>query len=151
MYITFAVEIIDKNSDATSSLTYVLGMFLFIVFIYIAIGIECLDKVLGLLESFSDSKRLGLELGLLHTTLKITERNAVDTQDFMINMLADWLKQKDKVKEKDGPTYQQLIDSLEAIGENALAGDIERKLKCKRKGSSETLPSAKSKKYNKVL
>ena len=97
------------------------------------LGIVDLNEVLHLLKDFNNWKRLGLELGITYPTLeKIKTEQREHICECKMDMLEVWLNKGDNVAAHNGPTYQQLIDSLTKLDENALAHEIKRKL-CKRK------------------
>lgn len=94
--------------------------------IIIIAGICDLDEVFGLLSSsFNQWKALGLKLGISYITLDNIKSEEEKVQGRLIEMLAAWLRKKDKAV---NPTWKQLIDSLKEIGENGLAGEIEAKV-----------------------
>ena len=91
------------------------------------LGIVDLNEVFHLLKGFNSWKPLGLELGITYPTLEEIELKRREcVTECKMDVLACWLKNH------NGPTYQQLIDSLTKLDENALACEIKRKL-CKRK------------------
>ena len=101
--------------------------------------------MLELLKDFNNWFRLGLKLGLRHPTL---EKICGNGDDCKMDMLARWLKQQDNVSSKNGPTYQQLIESLRKLGENSLVCEIERHLKKRKADQSNSLSSSKRTKFS---
>ena len=101
--------------------------------------------MLELLKDFNNWFRLGLKLGLRHPTL---EKICGNVDDCKMDMLARWLKQQDNVSSKNGPTYQQLIESLSKLGENSLVCEIERHLKKRKADQSNSLSSSKRTKFS---
>ncbi|XP_019863689.1 PREDICTED: uncharacterized protein LOC109592754 [Amphimedon queenslandica] len=90
------------------------------------LSIKDLDVVFGLLSnSFNRWKPLGLKLGISYITLDNIKSEEEKVQDRLMEMLAAWLKKKDKAA---NPTWKKLIDSLKEIEENSLAEEIERKI-----------------------
>ena len=64
---------------------------------------------------------LGLELGLLYTTLEIIEREQRGNITMCkIKMLAAWLQQQDNVSQNGVPSWSVLRTALEEIGERQL-------------------------------
>ncbi|XP_019860344.1 PREDICTED: uncharacterized protein LOC109588645 [Amphimedon queenslandica] len=92
----------------------------------VTLSIDDLDAVLELLSnSFNQWKTLGLKLGISYVTLDNIQSEEKKVQGRLMEMLATWLRKKDKVV---NTTWSQLIDSLRKIGENALAEKIEAKI-----------------------
>ena len=92
---------------------------------YYIIDIGGLRKILPVLTDLVDWKRLGLELGLLHSTLlKIDTEQRGMVDDCMLEMISSWLNWRDEVKLCGMPSWKRLIDALEKIGENAIASQI---------------------------
>ena len=85
-------------------------------------GIADLVDVKKLLKDLVDWQSLGLELGLLYPTLKkIKKEQHGDISDCLMEMLAAWLQQQDKVSRKGVPSWSVLRTALRSIGENELA------------------------------
>ena len=96
-----------------------------VVFLYT--GIDDLFKVLKLVKQVVNWKDLGLALGLLYTTLQKIERDQRDmVDDCMREMLAAWLQQQDNVSKRGVPCWAVLKTTLEDIGENQLASEIDQ-------------------------
>ena len=88
-------------------------------------GIADLCKVKKFLKSVNDWQSLGLELGLLYSTLKrIRREQREDINDCMMEMLAEWLQQQDNVCQVGVPSWSVLQAALKNIGENDLADTI---------------------------
>ena len=88
-------------------------------------GIDDLADVKMLLKDLNNWQSLGLELGLLYTTLKRIE----EEQQRVINkckteMLAAWLQQQDNVAKKGVPSWSTLKMALMNINEKRLAYSI---------------------------
>ena len=88
-------------------------------------GIADLDVVEKFLKSVVAWKRLGLRLGLLYPTLqKIEKEQHERVDDCMMEMLAAWLQQQDKVSQNGVPSWSVLRTALEEIGERQLASGL---------------------------
>ena len=88
-------------------------------------GIEHLVDVKNFLKNVVDWQSLGLELGLLCTTLEqIEDEKRGNITKCKIKMLAAWLKQQDIVSKKGIPSWSVLKKALQNIGENQLASEI---------------------------
>ena len=88
-------------------------------------GIDDLADVKRLLKNFNDWQSLGLELGLLYTTLKrIEEEQQRVISKCKTEMLAAWLQQQDNVAKKGVPSWSTLKTALMNIDENELADEI---------------------------
>ena len=73
---------------------------------------------------------LGLQLGLLMTTLKnIEEQYGKDVNRCLLECLTLWLQRVDKVDEKGGPTWDTLATALGKIEENVCADNSRQKSK----------------------
>ena len=69
--------------------------------------------------------RLGLALGLRHSTLKKIEEDCREKVDeCMMEMLAAWLHRQDNVSQKGKPSWSVLRDALVKINEGKLAADV---------------------------
>ena len=105
--------------------------------------------MLELLKDFNNWFRLGLKLGLRHPTLEnIDTQRRGNVGNCTMDMLASWLKQQDNVSSNNGPTYQQLIESLSKLGENSLVCEIERNFKKRKADQSNSLSSSKRAKFS---
>ena len=77
-----------------------------------------------------DWNRLGLELGLKYSRLeKIDIERRGKNSYCMRDMIAAWLRKKDKVMEEGVPTWKQLIQALKNIGEISLGEEIMKQRK----------------------
>ena len=88
-------------------------------------GIDDLAKIKMDLKDFNDWQSLGLQLGLLHPTLKRIEeeqRGVIDK--CKTEMLAAWLKQQDNVAKRGHPSCAVLKKALRNIAEYKLASEI---------------------------
>ena len=102
--------------------------------------------MLGLLRNYNNWWQLGIELGLLYPTLEnIDTQRRGNVGNCTMDMLASWLKQQDNVSSNNGPTYQQLIESLSKLGENSL---VERNFKKRKADQSNSLSSSKRAKFS---
>ena len=104
------------------------------------IGLADHNEVFGLLNnSITKWDVLGLNLGVRYTELDKMKTDCKDTDSCLIQMLAAWLKQSSG---KGTPTYKQLVEALESMGEATLANEIKRSL-LKRKGSKSDVSASK--------
>ena len=88
-------------------------------------GIDDLADVKRLLKNFNDWQSLGLELGLLYTTLKrIEEEQQRVVSKCKTEMLAAWLQKQDNVAKKGVPSWSTLKTALMNIDEKGLADSI---------------------------
>ena len=70
---------------------------------------------------------LGLELGLLLTTLRRIEKEQhEDLDECKKEMLSAWLQQQDNVVKRGVPCWAVLKSALENIGENNLESEIDQ-------------------------
>ena len=86
-------------------------------------GIDNLKEIVDALKQvhFPNHKwfPLGLQLGLLSSTLKDIEANHRDDVGRCLQeCLTLWLSKADKVTESGGPTWDSLASALHKIGEN---------------------------------
>ena len=87
---------------------------------------------------------LGIQLGLKHSRLRDIEiENPRNVSRCKIDMIAAWLKKKDDVAKKGGPTCKQLAEALRVIGEIGLSEEIGEIMK--QKLSSPVVKSTKEK------
>ena len=85
--------------------------------VYLHTGIDKLVDVKNALKRVNNWLSLGLQLGLLYTTLEqieIDNRGKVD--QCMTKMLAAWLKQQDNVLQFGIPSWSVLQTALREIG-----------------------------------
>ena len=88
-------------------------------------GIDDLAKIKMALKDFNDWQSLGLQVGLIHPTLKRIEeeqRGVIDK--CKTEMLAAWLQQQDNVAKSGLPSYNTLKVALRNVGENKLAHEL---------------------------
>ena len=73
-----------------------------------------LVDILELLHDFTVTqyRKLGLQLGLLITTLNLIEDNC-DAEDYGLHVLQAWLSQRDRVLVRGRPTWNMLIGALQ--------------------------------------
>ena len=77
------------------------------------------------LKNLVDWHSLGLELGLLYTTLEIIEKEQHGKITMCkTKMLAAWLQQQDNVSQNGVPSWSVLRTALEEIGEIQLASEL---------------------------
>ena len=89
-------------------------------------GIDDLAEVKLALKDLNNWQSLGLELGLLYSTLKRIEkeqRGLID--ECKTEMLAAWLQQQDNVAKRGLPSCAALKVALRNIDENKLADELE--------------------------
>ena len=71
---------------------------------------------------------MGINLGLYYNTLGVIEEKCRgDVEKCLMECMAAWLKAKDKVKGKGGPSWSSLATALEEIEENDIASNIRAK------------------------
>ena len=86
-----------------------------------------LAEVKRCLKNFTDWLSLGLELGLLYTTLDSIEKGECkDVEKCKTKMLAGWLQQQDKVAEEGVPCWATLEKALRNIGQIELANTVQK-------------------------
>ena len=81
--------------------------------------------VLAVIQDLINWMELGLQLGLLYSTLKkieIEQRSNVSR--CKIEMLSAWLQKKDNVSQKGGPSWSVLKAALKQMGEHETADRI---------------------------
>ena len=94
---------------------------LFNVLLYTS-GVADLATVKATLKDLNNWQSLGLELGLLYSTLKRIEEEQHRVVDkCKTEMLAAWLQQQDNVAD---PSWDVLKEALRNIGENKLAREL---------------------------
>ena len=80
---------------------------------------------MSLLRDLNDWQSLGLQLGLLYTTLKrIEEEQQRVISKCKTEMLAAWLQQQDNVAKKGVPSWSTLKTALMNIDKKVLAERI---------------------------
>ena len=81
--------------------------------------------MLAVIRDLNDWKDLGLQLGLLYSSLKridLQERGIVTS--CKIEMLSSWLQQQDNVSQKGVPSWSVLRAGLQRMGEHETADRI---------------------------
>ena len=81
--------------------------------------------MLGVIRDLNDWKDLGLQLGLLYSTLKridLEQRGFINS--CRIDMLSAWLQQQDNVSQKGVPSWSVLRAALKSMGEHETADRI---------------------------
>ena len=88
---------------------------------YLHTGIDELVVVKNALKRVNDWQSLGLQLGLLYSTLEQIEiDNNGKVEQCKTKMLAAWLKRQDSVLKVGVPSWSVLQTALREIGENEL-------------------------------
>ena len=81
--------------------------------------------MLAEIEDLVNWKKLGLQLGLLYSSLeKIDIEQRGNISSCKIEMLQAWLQKQDNVSQKGIPSWSVLIAALKRIGENETADRI---------------------------
>ena len=84
-----------------------------------------LCDVLAVIQDLINWMELGLQLGLLHFTLKIIDiEQRSNVSRCKIEMLSAWLQKKDNVSQKGGPSWSVLRAALKQMGEHETADRI---------------------------
>ena len=84
-----------------------------------------LCDVLAVIRDLNDWKDLGLQLGLLYSTLNDLETyRHYKPSECRIDMLSAWLQQKDNVLQKGVPSWSVLRAALQSMGEHETADRI---------------------------
>ena len=81
--------------------------------------------MLAVIRDLNDWKDLGLQLGLLYSSLKridIEQRGIISS--CKIEMLSAWLQQQDNVPQKGVPSWSVLRAALQSMGEHEKADRI---------------------------
>ena len=100
---------------------------------FIIIDIKDLDDIIKELMSVQHLscavwQELGLQLGLYDSTLKdIREDCRGESEKCFHECMSAWLKGKDKVRKKEGPSWLALVSALSTIGEYSIARNIKDK------------------------
>ena len=89
-----------------------------------------LRRVVMALLPYSDWRGLGFVLGLDCQTLDTIQQNNPGEKEAACRMymLKSWLDGEDEVTRYGGPSWQQLVDSLRKLGQDALAQNIEQEI-----------------------
>ena len=86
-----------------------------------------LCDVLAEIEDLVNWKELGLQLGLLYSSLKkIDLEQRGNISSCKIEMLSAWLQKQDNVSQKGDPSWSVLKAALKQIGEHDIADKIVR-------------------------
>ena len=81
--------------------------------------------MLAVIRDLNDWKDLGLQLGLLYSTLTDIERfRHYNPSECRIDMLSAWLQQQDNVVQKGVPSWSVLKAALQSIEEHETADRI---------------------------
>ena len=89
------------------------------------IGTDDLNDVCKAVSDCVEWNGLGLELGLKYSRLEKIEIERRGKNSYcMRDMIAAWLRRKDKVMKEGVPTWKQLIQALKNIGEIGLSEEI---------------------------
>ena len=84
-------------------------------------------------RSFTKWDELGLELGLYKPTIEVIKEENKTISRQNMEMLTRWLKMEDKVKDKGGPTWNQLITALWCIDDGiSISNSIVKELRDKK-------------------
>ena len=84
-----------------------------------------LCDVLDVIRDLNDWKDLGLQLGLLYSTLNdIENHRRGKPSECRIDMLSAWLQQRDNVLQKGVPSWSVLRAALQKIEEHETADRI---------------------------
>ena len=86
--------------------------------------IDKLADVKTVLKEVNDWQSLGLELGLLYTTLERIETDNREVAQCKTKMIAAWLRQQDNVLQVGVPSWSVLQTALKKIGEVNVASQI---------------------------
>ena len=90
-------------------------------------GIKDLDEADEAIADVVEWHRLGLMLGVYCPTLDKIREEERRVNEARKRMLQKWLEGVDKVKDKGGPAWTQLIGALRKLGDNALADRLQSK------------------------
>ena len=88
------------------------------------------DIILLLQKSrFPETKwqELGLQLGLLKTTLDVIKNDNSNTYTCLNECLDRWLRRNDNVDSRGGATYDSLSNALRSMNETAVADQMDKK------------------------
>ena len=88
-------------------------------------AVNDLCDVLAVIHDLNDWKDLGLQLGLLYSTLKDIETyRRGKLSECRIDMLSAWLQQQDNVSQRGVPSWSVLRAALQSMGEHEIADRI---------------------------
>ena len=118
----------DPSSTLSESqYTHVHKLFNVTIVLLYTSGIDDLAEVKRTLKTLNEWQSLGLELGLLYSTLKRIEKEQCGVIDkCKTEMLAAWLQQQENVSERCVPSWEVLQEGLKNIDENKLASEIDQ-------------------------
>ena len=81
--------------------------------------------MLAVIHDLNDWKELGLQLGLLYTSLERIDREQRGRiSDCKMEMLLAWLQQQDNVSQRGLPSWSVLRAALKRMGEHKMADSI---------------------------
>ena len=81
--------------------------------------------MLAVIRDLNDWKDLGLQLGLLYSTLTdIENHRRGKPSEYKIDMLSAWLQQQDNVSLRGVPSWSVLRAALQSMGEHETADRI---------------------------
>ena len=93
-----------------------------------SLGIDELVDVINALKTVNDWQSLGLQLGILNSTIEQIEIDELcKVVPCRRKMLTAWLKQKDNVLKVGIPSWSILRTALINIGENEVASHLPQK------------------------
>ncbi|XP_019849916.1 PREDICTED: uncharacterized protein LOC109580806 [Amphimedon queenslandica] len=76
---------------------------------------------------YSNWHQFGLHLGLYDQTLNSIKKDHGECKQCLIQCMSAWLREKDKVREKGGPSWSSLARALDTVGEKSIASYIKTK------------------------
>ena len=92
-----------------------------------------MDEVHKHFRSFTKWDELGLELGVYKPTIDVIKEENKTISRQNMEMLTHWLNMEDKVKDKGGPTWNQLITALRGIDDGiSISNSIVKELRDKK-------------------
>ena len=94
--------------------------------IFITLTVEDdLSDVLAVIHDFNEWKKLGLQLGLLYSSLqRINLEQYGNISNCKIEMLSAWLQRQDNVSMKGVPSWSVLKAAMQSMGEHKIADRI---------------------------
>ena len=101
-------------------------LLLLLIFNYTLTAANDLVDVLIVIRDVNNWKHLGLQLGLLCSSLEkigLEQQGRIDS--CKIAMLSAWLQQQDDVSKRGVPSWNVLRAALQRMGENELANKIQ--------------------------
>ena len=118
---------------SSGSTTFVLISSLKRIYVYILIFIDIKDLDIVIEElilnhlDYSNWHQFGLHLGLYDPTLNTIKKDHGECKQCLIQCMSAWLREKDKVREKGGPSWSSLATALDTLGEKSIASYIKTK------------------------